>query len=332
MTILDTLIAQSEQLSPPSQPYPERNTATFRQEVMGALALFTGGRSLASPEQEHTGRAGIHIADGSAPSLTPAPDPPAMHEDAGIATQKQPIQGAASPARAAPTAHTSQDWSTLLARSDHTTRQALKEVEPTLHNAEQSLNRFIHLQTRLTDDGKTGTDPATILKGLSASMTARSILNLHAPTDLLPNTAIQQASVIPQQPATARPALSSSPVGAVPHDVRMEPAQAGNQLKRLSQSLSRTEQIIAQMMPVSAPPFSSSLPDRTASGQSLSRLVRHAETASPPRQVTTHNTTTHSPTIHITVEAGHGRPQDIARAVEASTINALTRQTLAQTG
>ena len=327
MTILDTLIAQSEQFNPPSQPYPERNTATFRQEVMGALALFTGGRSLANPGQEHTDGLDLHGADNPAPSLPPAPDPPAMRENTSSTGQKHSPQEAADP-----TTQAAQDWSTLLARSDHTTRQALNGVEPTLHNAEQSLNHFTHLQTKLTDNGKAGADPATILKGLSASMTARSILNLHAPTGLLPGIAIQQASAIPHQPTTTHPALSSSPVGAVPHDVRMGPTQTDDRLKRLSQTLSRTEQVIARMMPVSAPPFASTLPDRTASSQSLSQLVRHVEAASPPRQVTTHNTTTHSPTIHITMEAGHGRPQDIARAVEASTINALTRQTLAQTG
>ncbi|OOL18247.1 hypothetical protein AL01_05390 [Bombella intestini] len=392
MAILDTMIAQSSRLGLPAQPRREQDAASFRQELMGALALFTGGRSLAHPGRRDTDKTDPHVTDTPPPALTAAPEPPTFREYPEHAEQKPALQGPAPQMGLLPVTQASQDWSTLLAHKDRLTRQALKEVEPTLQNAEQSLTRFLHLQARQSDKTRPRTDPATLLQGFSATMTARSILGLHAPSNsfsphgeinrqtsapCLPTSIlglhapgnsssshgeINRQTSAPYQPTSIlglhAPGNSSSPrddIGGqtstpvqpiMPHLSTLSPhlieatsgernvssAQQENPLKRLSLVLTHTEQTLSQMQLDPSPTSSSFIPNKSAFNQPAAQLVRHVEATPRSRHITTHNTTTHSPNIHITVQAGHSRPQDIARAVETSTIHALTRQTLTQTG
>lgn len=334
MAILDTIIAQSSRLGLPAQPRREQDAASFRQELMGALALFTGGRSLAHSGQRDTSKVGLHFTGMPLPALTTAPEPPPFWEDPEHAGQKQALQKPIPPIESAPVTQPAQDWSTLLARKDHLTRQALKEVEPTLRNAEQALTRFFHLQARESDKTPPGADPTTLLQGFSATMTARSILGLHAPgRSSSPHADIDGQTSTPGQ--TIMPHLSTllpQSIDVTSGERTTTSAHQENPLKRLSLVLTHAEQTLSQMTRDPSPTSSSFIPNKSALSQPIAQLVRHVEATPRSRHITTHNTTTHNPNVHITVQAGHSRPQDIARAVEASTIHALTRQTLTQTG
>ncbi|MBE1724186.1 hypothetical protein [Bombella apis] len=335
MAILDTLIAQSDLIRPPTHLPLKQGTAAFRRNVMGALALFTGGRSLTGLKQQDTDGTDVPVMARPLPAMMPTPEPPVRQSDATTPEAKAP-----SPQPMPPSAvQTVRDWSTLLAQSTPAARQALKDVEPTLHNAEQALERVLHLQARQADETREGTDPGPLLQGFSAMMTARSILNLHAPEGLSSphDETGRQKTPPPRQPGRLLPAMSIPYLtGTASRELNVSPTPQQDQerLHRLSLTLARTDQTLSRMLPAAPGSRSPAIPGRPTpgAGPALAHLARHVETAARPHPLTTHNTTTHSPTINITVTAGHGRPQDIARAVEASTIKALARQTLTQTG
>ncbi|MBA5726440.1 hypothetical protein [Bombella mellum] len=335
MAILDTLIAQSDLIRPPAHLPLKQGTAAFRRGVMGALALFTGGRSLTELEQQDTGKTDFPIVTSPLSTMMLTPEPPVRQNETTTPKAKTP-----SPQSMPPSAvQAVRDWSTLLAQSPPASRQALKDVEPTLHNAEQALERVLHLQARQADETREGADPVPLLQGFSAMTTARSILNLHAPEGLSSAHAEtgRQKTPPPHQPGRCLPAMSFPyPADTASRELNVPPMPQQDQerLHRLSLTLARTDQTLSRMLPETPGSFSPAIPGRPTpgAGPALVHLARHVETAARPQPLTTHNTTTHSPTINITVTAGHGRPQDIARAVEASTIEALTRQTLTQTG
>lgn len=344
MAILDTLITQLEKTAPTPPPQKARNTRTFRQEVMGALALFTGGRSLAGLNgnltQPDQNTPPVWLADLQPENqpFIPSMTVPEGHVLSYPVEQKAPPHS--SQTTQPDTEQATQDWNTLLARSDPVTRQALRDVEPTLQNAERALTR---LPNHDATPERTGSDPASLLQNLSALMTARSIMAAHAPS--APNGMGWNAGTIaPSIPAT--PGLPSSPGradNALPH---MLPPSGTNtntamthqrmtqhdQMQRIIHAMTVTSRILNQNL-TSTPLARSETLHAAMSPPPLARLADRMSGMIRQDPMTPHSTTTtHSPTINITVETRHDRPQDIARAVEVSTIRAITRQTLAQTG
>lgn len=344
MAILDTLITQLEKTIPTPPPQKASDARTFRQEIMGALALFTGGRSLTGlngnltqPDQ-NTPPAWLADLQPENQPFIPSMTVPEGHVLSYPVEQKVPPHS--SQTTQPDPVQATQDWNTLLARSDPVTRQALRDVEPTLRNAERALTR---LPNHDATPERTGSDPASLLQTLSALMTARSIMAAHAPS--APNGMGWNAGTIaPSIPAT--PGLPSSPGradNALPH---MLPPSGTNtntamthqrmtqhdQMQRIIHAMTVTSQMLNQNL-TSTPLARSETLHAAMSPPPLARLADRMSGMIRQDPVTPHSTTTtHSPTINITVETRHDRPQDIARAVEVSTIRAITRQTLAQTG
>ncbi|MCX5617119.1 hypothetical protein NQF86_00330 [Bombella sp. TMW 2.2543] len=339
MAILDTLITQLEKAAPTPPPQKAGNTRTFRQEVMGALALFTGGRSLTGlngnltqPDQ-NTPPAWLADLQPENQPFIPSMTVPEGHVLSYPVEQKVPPHS--SQTTQPDPVQATQDWNTLLARSDPVTRQALRDVEPTLQNAEQALTR---LPNHDATPERTGSDPASLLQNLSALMTARSIMAAHAPS--APNGMGWNAGTItPSIPAT--PSLPSSPDRADDAFPHVPPPSGTNtntamtqhdQMQRIIRTMTVTSRTLNQKLTSTPLARSGTLP-AAMSPPPLARLADRMSGMIRQDPMTPHSTTTtHSPTINITVETRHDRPQDIARAVEVSTIRAITRQTLAQTG
>ncbi len=344
MAILDTLITQLEKTAPTPPPQKARNTRTFRQEVMGALALFTGGRSLAGPNGSITHPdqkmppAWLVPLQPTDQSFIPSVTVPEGYGPSHPMERNIPLQ----PSQKTPPdpVQATQDWNTLLARSDPVTRQALRDVEPTLQNAERALTR---LPNHDATPKQAGSDPASLLQPLSALMTARSIMAAHAPSS--PNGMGWNAgTVAPSIPAT--PGLPSSPGradNAFPHvhppsetntntAITHQRMTQHDQMQRIIHAMTVTSRTLNQKL-TSTPLARSGTLHAVMSPPPLARLADRMSGMIRQDPMTPHSTTTtHSPTINITVETRHDRPQDIARAVEVSTIRAITRQTLAQTG
>lgn len=344
MAILDTLITQLEKAAPTPPPQKAGNTHTFRQEVMGALALFTGGRSLAGPNgsithpDQKTPPAWLVPLQPTDQSFIPSVTVPEGYDPSHPMERNIPLQ----PSQKTPpdTVQATQDWNTLLAQADPITRHALQDVEPTLRNAEQVLTR---LPNHDATPKQAGPDPAHLLQTLSALMTARSIMAAHTPSalgrtketaDTIPSS-IPTAPAIPLPPGRADnafphmpPPSGTSTNTAITHQRMTQ----HDQMQRIIRTMTVTSRMLNQNLTSTPLARSETLP-AAMSPPPLARLADRMSGMIRQDPVTPHSTTTtHSPTINITVETRHDRPQDIARAVEVSTIRAITRQTLAQTG
>ncbi|MUG89669.1 hypothetical protein [Bombella sp. ESL0385] len=354
---------------------------TFRQEAMGALALFTGGRSLstfgqdithatqalstlgqqltATPPQLNTLQQALApLSQHPTSSLEDTPLTPHTPQDhTHTATSQTPTSPIPSPLT-----HTSpspnravQEWANLLSRANQLTRQALQEVEPTLHNAEQALAR-LHQRKQHPNADAPANNPLAMVQDLSALLTTRTILATHTPPhsppsrtaeppfytppaakphtpnapqpDLTTRTAAaSQATNTPLTPASPpyhpTPSFNPNPP-ASPH--LSERDETSTHWVRLTHALTQASAALAQHhLPQQ---HSNTTPPQLSNTHAITQIVQAMDTAQP-RHTTTHNNTTHSPTINITVKANSQHPAEIARAVEASIAKTITRYTLA---
>lgn len=344
MAILDTLITQLEKAAPAPPPQASEVAHTFRQETMGALALFTGGRSLAGlngsiaqPDQKMPPSWLADLQPTGQPFI-PSVKVPEGHGLSQPVKRNTPLQSGHK--KQPDTGQAARDWNTLLTRSAPVTRQALQDVEPTLQNAERTLTR---LPNHAATHEQTGSDPASLLQDLSALMTARSIMAAHTPstvsgTGQTTDTASSSIPAFPSIPSSPGKAGSAFPHVSPPGDaaagtsVTHRQMTQHDQIQRIIHAMTVTSRTLDQKL--TSPPMARSGTLHAAmTPPPLARLADRVSGMIRPDPMTPHSTTTtHSPTINITVETRHDRPQDIARVVEASTIRAITRQTLAQTG
>lgn len=372
----------------------------FRREAMGAMALFTGGKSLSHLTQEvtqaHTAfNALSHHLSTTPPNLTTLyttlqklPQTPPTHDTTEVSLQNRTSPSSLAIGASTAPPHTTspstpplplssaitqqlETWAELLRTSSLMARHALEDVEPTLHNAHKALTNTS--AAPLPPAAHNTHEITHALTNISALLTARSALSL--PKDLLlnstsPSTNVhtpkaishQQHPLSPPPITSQRFSLETPSVSTQNNHIRGEifststpspplhlhaphppreatpPPSPSTQpdTTQLLHHYHRISQLLRSATPTQDAPHTNiptTAPLNSGTSLQLPSLNKHLRALSPSRPKTTHNTTTHSPTINITI---HGTPQHhpehIAHATQQGISAALSRHELNRIG